>query len=455
MTAVPTGSVELRVLSWAEADEATRRRVLTRGGVLGDPTSPAPLTESIRTLLEDVRTRGDAALVDALSRFDMVSCGPDELRVPDAAFAAARASLDPSVHAAIVLAIERSTAFNRQIVDRASWSAQTQTSTVGEIARPIESAGLFVPSGKGSFPSVLVQIGTPAVVAGVPRVVVVVPPDPLRSGGVDPATLVVAQELGLRDVFRLNGPSGIGAMALGTESVPRVSTIVGPGSPAVTVAQQLCQGYGCQVVSGLGPTDSLIIADASADPVVLAADVINEAEHGMDSSAVLVSTDAALLETVSRHVRDQLDRLPEPRRAYATSSLATGGLLLARDRAEAMEIANQYAPEHLQLAVEDPRAWLSAVRFAGTVLLGQWTSFAASNYVIGTPATLPTTGFATSVSGVTAHTYLNLISTAELGAEGFWELASAIEDLAAHEGFPAHAQSVTVRREVHGRHRQG
>lgn len=450
MGTVLTGTDELEIVAWAGAEERTRRRVLTRDGARGRLTGASTLSASIQELLDGVRTRGDAALVDALKRFDGVDCGSDQLRVSDEEFAAARATLPASVLEAIQLAIQRSTVFNREIVERASWSVESGTATVGEIARPIESAGLFVPSGKGSFPSVLVQIGTPAVVAGVPRIVVVVPPDPARSGGVDPATLVVAEELGLRDVFRLNGPSGIGALALGTESIPRVSSIVGPGSPAVTVAQQLCQAYGCQVVSGLGPTDSCIIADSRADSAVLAAGLINEAEHGLDSSALLISTDAALLQDVGKHVTHQLARLPEPRRGYAASSLATGGLVLAEDQAEALAIANAYAPEHLQLAVADPESWLPAVRYAGTVLLGQWTSFAASNYVIGTPATLPTTGFATSVSGVTAHTYLNTISTATLGSDDFWALAPAIENLADHEGFPARRSSVTVRRDVHG-----
>jgi len=306
MGTVLTGTAVFEIVAWTDADEATRRRVLTRNGSRDRLTGASTLATSIQELLEDVRARGDAALVDALSRFDKVDCDMDQLRVSDEEFAAARAILPGPVHEAIQLAIERSTTFNREIVERASWSVESGTATLGEIARPIESTGLFVPSGKGSFPSVLVQIGTPAVVAGVPRVVVVVPPDPTRSGRVDPATLVAADELGLRDVFRLNGPSGIGAMALGTERVPRVGTIVGPGSPAVTVAQQLCQGYGCQVVSGLGPTDSCIIADTSADPAVLAADLINEAEHGPDSSAVLVSTDATQLRAVAGHLTQQL-----------------------------------------------------------------------------------------------------------------------------------------------------
>lgn len=431
---------------WATAGDGERDRVLTRNGTLQSLTATGELNASIGRLLDEVREHGDAALVAALSSFDSVETTADGLRVSSDEFAAARASVGEELLTAIRFAIERSTAFNEEIVRRATWSVETEGAVVGEVGRPIESVGLFVPSGKGSFPSVMVQIGCAAVAAGVSRIVVVVPPAP-DGVGVDPATLVVADELGLREVYRLNGPSGIGALAFGTESVPKVRKIVGPGSPAVTVAQQLVQSSGCLVASGLGPTDSLIIADSTADVTMLAADFINEAEHGTDSSAVLVSTDREILALVAKEVASQIALLPEPRQGYARRSInENGGLVLAADRREALEIANAYASEHVQLAVSDPDSWLDEIDYAGTILLGQWTTFAASNFVIGTPATLPTTGFAKGVSGVTAHTYLNSIATARVSEPGFWDLADHIEAFARHEGFPAHLASVTVRR---------
>lgn len=447
-------SINLEVLQWATATPEERSRILTRNGTLERLTHVSSLNQSIAHLVEQVRSDGDEALVRALREFDGVECAPTELKVSDREFEEARQSISDEVVDAIRVSIGRSRRFNEAILERASWSMTTDAgTTIGEVARPIESVGLFVPSGKGSYPSVLIQIGTPAVVAGVQRIAVVVPPNPTQGASrVDAATLVVANELGLRDVYCLNGPSGVAALAFGTESVPAVRKIVGPGSPAVTIAQQQVQAMGVQVAAGLGPTDSLIIADATADPVTLAADFLNEAEHGDDSSAVVVSTDRGVLEAVAKEVESQWSELPEPRRGYARRSIAeNGGLVLAANDEQALKIANDYASEHVQLAVADPVATLASIRYAGTVLLGQWTSFAASNFSLGTPATLPTTSYAKSVSGVTAHTYLNTIATAALAEDDFWAIAPAIEALATHEGFPAHLASVSTRRRIHGR----
>lgn len=434
-----------RIINWSQASDAARGRVLSRNGGTDRLSGDTSLSASIRSLIEDVRQRGDQALVDALARFDKVT--DPVLKVPSSAFKKAEATIDDEFSIAIDLAIERIGTFNAAIVERASWhSTVASGTTLGEVARPVESVGLFVPSGKGAFPSVLVQIGVPALAAGVRDIQVVVPPVPDGSGEVDPATLVVASRLGIEDVYCLNGPSGIGALAHGTETVRPVRKIVGPGSPPVALAQQLAQSAGVSIVGGLGPTDSLIVADESADIRLLAADVINEAEHGPDSSAVLVSTSEKLLAEVEKEIERQLEELPDPRRGYARASIFdNGGLVLADTLSTAMEIANDYAAEHIQLATADPRALLKELMFAGTALLGQHTTFAGSNFVIGTPATLPTTGFAKHNSGVTAHTFLNLISTAEVDEPTFWEIAGAVKAFAGYEGFPAHARSVTVR----------
>ena len=436
------------IIEWKTASAQRREQLLTRNGTLDGLRGTAGLVADIERLLDDVAARGDAALIDALATFDGVTT--DRLRVEQDEFDAAEAAIGPDLSAAIDQAIARISFFNEEIVKRADWSVPTSDGGIlGEVVRPIESAGLFVPSGKGSFPSVLIQIGVPAVVAGVPDIQVVVPPAPGTHGAVDPATLVVASRLGIRDVYRVNGPSGIGALASGTETIRPVGKIVGPGSVPVAIAQQLVQRSGCTVVPGLGPTDSLIVADESADVEMLAADVVNEAEHGPDSSAVLVSTSADLLARVAAAIETQLGDLPEPRRSYARASIEdNGGLVLADSWEQCWEVANGYASEHVQLAVRDPRGALSDVKYAGTALLGQWTTFAGSNFVVGTPATLPTTGFAKYISGVTAHTYLNRISTAEIGEAEFWTLAGTIKALARHEGFPAHEASVLVREQL-------
>lgn len=433
------------IIDWPSATPQRRAQVINRNGTLAGLSGTAELTESIQALLNDVDTRGDRALLDALERFDRVTAS--DVRVGEEEFRRAEASISPELSEAIDLAIARISAFNAQIVERATWQTVTPLGArVGEVGRPIESVGLFVPSGKGSFPSVLIQIGVPAVTAGVANIQVAVPPMPDSGGAVDPATLVVASRLGIKDVYRVNGPSGIAALAFGTESVRRVRKIVGPGSVPVTLAQQLVQARGCGVVTGLGPTDSLVVADETADVHMLAADVINEAEHGSDSSAVLISTSRDLLERTAREIEQQVANLPEPRQTYARTSLSSnGGLVLADSWDQAMEIANDYAAEHIQIATAEPRKLLEELRFAGTALLGQWSTFASSNFVIGTPATLPTTGFAKQSSGVTAHTFLNCISFAEVEEAEFWTLSRAIKAFAQHEGFPAHEASVLVR----------
>ncbi|WP_226360141.1 histidinol dehydrogenase [Pseudonocardia sp. ICBG1142] len=434
------------VLDWTDLDECQRIQLLTRGGAAADGEDN-PLRAGVRALVADVAERGDAAVVDALAEYDGVSCGPEDLRVSDDEVAAAAGKLPDDLRTAVNTAVDRIRAFNVEAMRRTSWSADVGGTQLGELVRPVASAGLFVPSGKGSFPSVLIQIGTPAVVAGVAKLVLAVPPLPGANGAVDPATLYAASRLGISEIFRVNGPAGIGALAYGTDSIPKVGKIVGPGSPAVQIAQAEVQRSGCVVEVGFGPTDALIISDGTSNVVHLTADLINEAEHGPDSSAVLVSTDADELAAVVNELPVQLARLPEPRKGYAEASIAVnGGLVLAKDQQQAMDIANDYAPEHLQLAVKAPGDWLPLVRHAGTVLMGQWATMSASNFVIGTPATLPTSGYAKTVSGVTVHTFLTRIATAAVNEGAFWELAPHIEALSRHEGFPAHAASVTTRR---------
>ena len=317
---------------------------------------------------------------------------------------------------------------------------------VGERTSPIMSAGLFVPSGKGSFPSVLMQIGTPAVVAGVPQIAVVVPPT--RGGSdVDPAVLVVADELGLRDVFRVNGPAGIAALAFGTESIPKVGRVVGPGSPAVAAAQIQVQRYGCSCVMLFGPSESIIIADEHQDPKLVAADLLNEAEHGPDSAALLVTPSDELVQQVSAYVDEALEELPQPRRDYAMSAISKfGGAMLVRDLEDAVAFANEYAPEHLLVATENPEEQLAGLRNAGEILLGD-TPIVAANLSIGVPATLPTGGFARFSSGVTARTFTKTSSIARTSPEAIERLGPSILAIADHEGFPAHARSIHLRRE--------
>lgn len=432
--------------TWSELDHEERGRLTGRG--LGS-VFDEDLRASIVEVIEDVRDHGDAAVAAALERFDGCRVDPTALRVSEEERQAARAAVPDDVLGAIRDGIDHVRRFNEQIVARGDWSFESEPGlTVGEKVSAIESAGLFVPSGKASYPSVLVQIGTPAVVAGVPTIAVVVPPVPGSAGEVDPAVLVVADELGIRDVFRANGPAGIAALAFGTETIPKVRKVLGPGSPAVTCAEVEVQRYGTVTTMVLGPSESLVLADDSADPRLLAADLINEAEHGPDSTSLLVTDSASLLASAQVEVAKQLAELPEPRRQYAARALGVnGGAVLVADMAEGAEVANAFAPEHMMLAVRDEDGVLDRLHHAGEILIGQWTPVSAANFVIGCPASLPTSGFAKVSGGVTADAFRKRTAVARADRRALERMAPSIVAFSRHEGFPAHEASTRIRLE--------
>ena len=432
----------MRVQQWSEMAEAERAALCARG--VEDIFNPE-LRDSIGALIADVAERGDQAICDALARFDKITLTPDQLRVTAEEIAAAQVS--PAVDAALNDAIAHIRAFNEQQLEHGGdWQFSPEPGLiVGEKLSPITSVGLFTPSGKASYPSVAYQLAVPAVVAGVPEIVLIVPPIPGGSGEVDPAVLTVCRKLGITEVFRVNGPAGIAALGFGTQSIPQVRKVVGPGSPAVTIAQVEMQRHGLATMMLLGPTESLVIADHSADPVRLASDLLIEAEHGTDSSVVLVTTSVELAQATERELTEQLADLPEVRATAARAALGpNGGCVLVGSLTEAAEVANRYAPEHLQVAVADHEvdALVDALVNAGEILIGQHTPFSAANFIIGCPASLPTSGFAHVSSGITAHTFMKRTAIARADATALARMTPSVIALADHEGFPAHAAAL-------------
>lgn len=408
----------------------------------------ADLKASIGRIIDDVREHGDEAVCRALRDFDRVSLEPHQLRAsPDEIESA---TVTPEVDAAIDDAIAHLRAFNEQLMARADdWQFESEPGlTVGEKVTPISSAGLFVPSGKASYPSVAYQLGVPAVVAGVPQLALVVPPLPDGSGRIDPAVLVVCRKLGIADVFRVNGPAGVAALGFGTATIPQVRKIVGPGSPPVACAQVEMQRYGVATMMILGPTESLVIADHTADARLAAADLLNEAEHGTDSAVLLVTTSAEWADAVDAELAAQVAELPAARADAARAALGVnGGCVLVADLAEAAEVANRWAPEHLQLAVAADREAevLDLLVNAGEILVGQHTLFSAGNFVIGCPASLPTGGFAHVSSGITAEAFLKRTAVARADAAALRRMTPTIVAMSRHEGFPAHERAATIR----------
>ena len=435
----------MRRMTWSAMAETERSALCARGL---EAIFDADLKQSIGRIIDDVREHGDEAVCRALREWDGVSLEPHQLRATDDELQSA--TVDPDVDAAIDDAITHLRAFNEQLMARAhDWSFESEPGlVVGEKVTPISSAGLFVPSGKASYPSVAYQLAVPAVVAGVPRLALVVPPLPDRSGRIDPAVLVVCRKLGITDVFRVNGPAGVAALGFGTATIPQVRKIVGPGSPPVACAQVEMQRYGVATMMILGPTESLVIADDSADPRLLAADLLNEAEHGTDSAVLLVTTSAALADAVEPHLQAQLAALPTARSEAARAALGVnGGCVLVGSLEEAAEVANRWAPEHLQVAVapQHENALLDMLVNAGEILVGQSTLFSAGNFVIGCPASLPTGGFAHISSGITAEAFLKRTAVARADAAALARMTPTILAMSRHEGFPAHANAAAIR----------
>ncbi len=434
----------LTLRRWRELDPAEQARIMGRAtATILDPKLLAQIGE----IYADVAARGDQAVADATAKWDKATIRADQLLVSQAAIDEAHATIDPALLEAIRVAIAQVRAFNEaQLAASPDWRRETRPGVVvGERHHPIPSAGLFVPCGKGSFPSVLVMIGVPALVAGVKEIIVVVPPVP-GSDRVDPGVLATARELGITRILRANGPAGIAAVVLGTETIGRVAKVVGPGSPAVIAAQVLAQLHGVGTNMLCGPSESLVLADDSADIVRLTADLLNEAEHGADSAALLVTDSLKVVEAVDAEMARQIAALPEERAAYARSALSElGGAFLFDTIDEATAFAGDYAPEHLQIATRDPEATMTRLTYAGEVLLGQNSPVSAANFVIGVPATLPTGGFARINGGVTARTFMTTASVASLTEDGLRSLAPATLALADHEGFPAHANALRIR----------
>ncbi|HYM70398.1 MAG TPA: histidinol dehydrogenase [bacterium] len=432
----------MEVVKLGEVSSARLQRILGRSSA--EMFAPERIAH-VRGIVEDVQRRGDPAIVEYTQRHDGVTLPADRLRVGREEFAQAHETVDDGLRTALATSIDRARRYSEWL--RPPQLAMDELEpgiTVGVKWTPVESVGVYVPSGKGAFPSTFITMVTPAVVAGVEEIAVLVPPR--KDGRADPALLVAADLLGVTQVFRANGVAGVAALAFGTATFPRVRLLGGPGNPYVTAAQIAVQAFGVRLLAVLGPTESMILADDTADPSRLALDLLNEAEHGKDSAAILVTASASLVDEVQEVLPRYLAQLPAWRREFAEAALSDcGGAVVAPTLDEAIAFVNLYAPEHLQIATRDPFATLGRIRNAGEVLLGQDTPFSAGNYALGVPAALPTGGFARVGSGVTVLSYLKATSVAHLDARGLAAVRPVVERLGRYEDFPAHVLAVTAR----------
>lgn len=407
-----------------------------------------PFLAGVEPIIARVRAEGDAALVHFAAEFDKARLTAATLRVPEAAFAAARAALEPALIDAIAYAIDAIRRFHAAQMPEEMWLKEIHPGAfAGERTRPIPSVACYMPRGKGAFPSVAMMTLVPAVVAAVPRIIVVTPPGP--DGTVDAATLVAADMAGVREIYACGGAQAVAAVAYGTETVPRVAKIVGPGSPWVAAAKRVLAGVVDPGIAA-GPSESIILADAAANPRIAALDLIIESEHGPDSSSFLVTDSRAVADAARAAVPDHWAAMGAERVGYSRTVLSgtSGGIVLAPDLDAALAFVNDYAPEHLQILAAEPWALIGRIEHAGEILLGEHTPGTLGNFVLGPNAVIPTAGAARVTSPLSVHDFLKRTSLGYVTEAGYPPLAKHAHTLARYEGFDGHANAVSARRDT-------
>lgn len=426
----------MNILDWNALDADAQARALTRPV----QTVAAQTRASVAELIDQVRSRGDAALREITARFDGVA--PERFEVSEAEFAAAELAVPAELRIAMQQAADRIDRFHRAGMAQ-PYSVETAPGVVCEkVIRPITRVGLYVPAGSAPLPSTALMLGVPAKLAGCREVVLCTPPR--KDGSADPAVLVAARLTGVHRVFKIGGAQAIAAMAYGTETLPSCDKLFGPGNSFVTEAkQQVAQAGAAAIDMPAGPSEVLVIADAGANPAFVAADLLSQAEHGPDSQVLLLCDDAAMIAAVQAEVEAQVAQLA--REAIARQALGSSLLVKVASIAQAFEISNRYAPEHLILALREPRQWLDKVEAAGSVFLGDYTPEALGDYCSGTNHVLPTAGAARAYSGVSVASYQNQISVQAASREGIAGIGPCALTLARAEGLGAHANAVALR----------
>ncbi|MFC3860011.1 histidinol dehydrogenase [Deinococcus antarcticus] len=394
-------------------------------------------TQVVERILADVRGRGDDALRDWTEKLD--GHRPETLEVSAEEISAA--TIDPELHDAVKLAIRRVRDFYEQQPAH-GFLNHGPDGALGQLVRPIGRVGVYVPGGLAPLISTLIHTGVPAQVAGVPEIIVTTPPG--RDGGIHPAILVAAREMGITRIFKVGGAQAVAAMAYGTHSVPSVDKIAGPGNLFVVIAKRLV--YGQTGIESLpGPTETLVVADDTADARFVAADLLAQAEHN-GAEPVLVSTSREKLIEVQAELEGQLENLPEPNRTWARDSVnARMKIILAASIEEALDLANLYAPEHLCLLTRDPWNLLGKVKCAGGVFVGEDSMEALGDYVAGPSHVMPTGGTARFTSPVNVRDFQNIISVVGINEETLRRIGPAAARLARAEGLEAHARAVESR----------
>jgi histidinol dehydrogenase len=436
-------SVSLGIYVWADLGPAERGEVLQRPAQRDSVT----LMARVSRIVEDVRARGDAAVLEYTAQLDGARL--DALAVSGAEFDAAMAAISDESLAALARAIDNVQRFH----ETQSLEPVRMETSPGVLCErrmvPLDAVGLYVPAGTAPLPSTAIMLAVPARIAGCPVRVICTPPRP--DGSADPAVLAAARLCGVDQVFKIGGAQAVAALAYGTASVPKVDKIFGPGNAWVTAAKQLVatDSAGAALDMPAGPSEVLVIADESARPEFVASDLLAQAEHSEDAQVLLVTTSTGLAAETIAELSLQMANLP--RRAIIERSIASSRVIVVDQLESAFELSNQYAPEHLILQLAEPRRWLEKVRNAGSVFLGPWTPETMGDYCSGTNHVLPTYGHARAYSGLGVFDFVKRITVQELSPEGLLDLGPTARALARLESLDAHANAVTVRLDALGR----
>ncbi|MGK7940223.1 MAG: histidinol dehydrogenase [Crocosphaera sp.] len=429
----------VRILKLAQMT-ATDLATLKRRAEL-DIDQVIPIAQKV---IQAIAQTGNDGLIQYAQKFDYSGATPDNIKVTPEEFTQAQQLVAPDIKRAVDQAFRNiKEVHQRQLPEEMNLAEIDRGIFAGEKITPIPSVGLYVPRGKGAFPSMMLMLTIPAMVAGVKQIVVCTPPD--KEGNVEPVSLYVAQMAGVTQVYKLGGIQALAAMALGTTVVPKVDKLTGPCSIYGAAAKRVLFGT-VDVGLPAGPSESIILADETTNPQLAALDLLIEAEHGPDSAALLVTHSETVAEKASQFAQEYLKKLPEWRREFCQTGLdAYGGIILTSSVQESLDFINDYAPEHLEVLVDDPLRLVGEIKNAGEILLGKYTPSSAATYAIGVNAVLPTGGFARSYSAVSVYDFLKRSTVAYLTSEGFEGVKETSKTLAHYEEFPAHAMAIEER----------
>lgn len=441
--------MNIPVYEWGKLSSEQKERILRRAR-----TDLSEVKERVRPILEEVHREGDRAVLRYNRQFSSPAGkggqAPDyDLRVSEKEFRAAEKSLSSELKKALKSAIRRIRLFHREQARELSERPFSLREIgnglwAGERVLPLDSAGLYVPRGRGSFPSMVYMLAIPAVLAGVRRTVLVSPPD--ENGALDPACLYAAELCGIREVYKAGGVQGVAALAFGTESLEPADKILGPGSIYVAAAKSLLSEV-TDTGPETGPSESVVMADGSGDPCIAALDWMTESEHGGDSQALLVCSSPSWAAQCRDCFSALWADLPEPRKSFVREGIETcGGVILTNSLTESVEAVNALASEHLKILVKEPWKCLPRIRHAGEILIGPHLPFSAANYTAGPNAVLPTGGRARTQSAISVRDFVRFSSVMTASAEGAASLEKTVSVLAEYEGFPAHHRAFSRRK---------